>query len=378
MQYTELHCKTNFSFLEGASHADELVARASELGYQALAVTDRNSLAGVVRAHTAAKDAALKLIIGAEITPTDALPVVVWVTDRQAYARLSRLITRGRRRAEKGECELRFEDIVEFQEGLVAGVVPRGHEHLACGEDDKLEACRHGLQQYRELFGDRCYLLAELHRGPDDRGRLSQLKELSKQTRIPLVAAGDVHYHVAARMALHDLVTAIRYGTTVAEIGEQRFPNAQHHLRTLDDIKTLFADAPDALHRTMEISDRCSFLLDELRYEYPVELAPSGMTSLEYLTTMTWKGAKKRYPRGVPEKVRQLIEHELKLIGELHYEAYFLHGVRSGSLCPRERHSLSGTRLGGEFGRLFLLGSYLGRSCADGCVVRAVCQSRAE
>src|SRR5215211_4304275 len=204
--YVELHCKTNFSFLEGASHADELVARAAELGYAALAITDRNSLAGIVRAHMAAKDCGLKLIVGAEIHPSDAPPVVLWATDRRSYGRLSRLITQGRRRAEKGECELTFDDIAEHAEGLVAGVLPgEGERGLGTGDrkeewelenrDPKKIGCPTlsvfpgpqspvpgPLHAYRDLFGDRGYLLAEVFRGPDDVYRLQQLDQLSRET----------------------------------------------------------------------------------------------------------------------------------------------------------------------------------------------------
>ncbi|MCR4414920.1 MAG: error-prone DNA polymerase [Thermoguttaceae bacterium] len=315
MLYAELHAKTNFSFLEGASHPDELVARAAELGYAALAVTDRNSLAGVVRAHVAAKEVGLKLLVGAEITPEDAPAVVLLATDRAAYGRLARLITLGRRRAEKGQCRLEFRDVAELSAGLLACVVPEPHGDLP--------ALRQ-LQDYRGVFGDRCYLLAELHRGPDDPARLERLAELSRRARAPLVAAGDVHYHVPERQALHDVLVATRLGCTVAEAGRRRFPNAQRHLRPPAEIAALFAAVPEAVRRTVEVASRVAFSLDELRYEYPEELAPPGMTPIEYLRRLAWAGAGKRYPQGVPEKVRGLIEHELALIEELRYEAYFL------------------------------------------------------
>ncbi len=341
MRYAELHARSNFSFLEGASHPDELVRRAAELGYCALAVTDRNSLAGVVRAHIAAKETGLQLIVGAQITPIDAPPVVLWATDRASYGRLCRLITRSRRQAPKGECAFTFEDIAQFAEGLVAGVMP---EHCGlwiadCGleESNPKSAIRNPksppplpsrlspLTSYRDLFPNRCYLLAELHCGPDDRGRLAQLQQLARQTGLPLVAAGDVHYHVRSRMVLHDVVTAICHGTTVAAAeGQLLLPNAERHLRSLDEIRTLFAAAPDAVARTVEIADRCRFSLDELRYEYPTELAPTGQTPLEFLTQLTWQGAAERYPQGVPPKVHRQLEHELALIGELRYESYFL------------------------------------------------------
>jgi error-prone DNA polymerase len=392
VRYAELHCKSNFSFLEGASHADELAAQAAALGYAALAVTDRNSLAGVVRAHLAAKESGLKLIVGAEITPVDAPPVVLWASDRRAYGRLSRLITAGRRRAPKGKCHVTLQDVAEHAEGLLAGVVvdPEAAEEvkaagtvsvrgettptsLLVGEADSQasrqpaqntplpfrppqrggrngsgkrgyeernsssrisfthEQARGGLEKdsrhlphYRDIFGDRCYLLAELHRGPNDERRLQRYVELSRETRIPLVAAGDVHYHIPGRMVLQHTMTAIRHGITVAEAGERLFSNAQRHLRPVEEIAALFANAPDSLHRTIEIADRCSFSLDELKYEYPEELAPEGMRPIEYLKQLAWRGAKKRYPQGVPPKVQKLLAHELRLIEELHYEAYFL------------------------------------------------------
>lgn len=322
--YAELHAKTNFSFLEGASHADELVKRAAELGYRALAVTDRNSLAGIVRAHGAAKDTGLKLIVGAEITPDDAPPVVLWAPDRAAYGRLTRLITQGRRRAAKGECRLQFDDIVQHAEGLLAGIVVEGREERGEGNEGGFIHPSPCLHSYRDVFADRCYLLAELHRGPDDRGKLAALQRLAQHTQIPLVAAGDVHYHSPERAALHDVLTAIRHGCTVADASRHFFVNTERHLKSTGEMAALFADAPEALHRAVEIADRCTFTLDELRYEYPEELAPPGLTPSEHLARLAWDGARQRYADGIPPKVRGLVEHELQLIAELHYEAYFL------------------------------------------------------
>ena len=324
MRYAELHCRTNFSFLEGASHADELVRRADELGYAALAVTDRNSLSGVVRAHTAAKEVGLKLIIGAEITPEDAPPVVMWATDRAAYGQLSQLITVGRRRVEKGNCQTYLNDIDAHSEGLIAGICIRPDALSPSDGNLDISSCLPQLQAYREVFSDRGYLLAELHRGPDDRQWLRQLMQLSQKSSLPLLAAGDVHYHVPGRIALHDVLTAIRQGTTVDKIGRSRFANAQRHLRDVNEIEELFSSVPEALRRTQEVTDQCHFRLDELRYEYPEELAPQGLTPFTHLQELTWRGAHKRYPRGIPDKVRQLLQHELCLIKDLQYEAYFL------------------------------------------------------
>ena len=316
--YAELHCRTNFSFLEGASHPDELVVRAAELGYQALAITDSNSLAGVVRAHVAAKEVRLKLLIGAEITPLDVLPIVLLATDRPAYGRLSRLITRGRRNAEKGSCHITFDDVAEHAEGLLACVVAR---------DGSPEPVEPSLGRFRELFGDRCYLLAELHCGPEDRLHLGRLVQAARQAGVPLVAANDVHYHDRSRQRLQDVLTATRYGRcTVAELGHRRFPNAEAGSSAAPaDMLRIFAECPGAAApASVEVADRCTFSLHELRYEYPEELCPPGMTPLEHLTRLTREGTRWRLSAGHSGEIRELVEHELRLIEELHYEAYFL------------------------------------------------------
>jgi error-prone DNA polymerase len=422
--YSELHCKTNYSFLTGASHADELIARALALGYRALAVTDENTLAGVVRAFAAARsntnnpcpglssqhdpaieasplnasitrlqptdnfnalgnptheqaspatttrerepngnptrerEAApqLKLIIGAEIIPSDAPPIVLWATDRKSYGNLSRLITVGRRRAPKGECWLSAADIANHSSGLLAGVIPhfRGDrsrtEHIdethpsyewfgpanRCQHNSSQHAPPHltsshpnhppfqGPEIYRDIFGDRAYLLAALYRGVDDDWRINQLQQLSQATRIPLVASGDVLYHVPARLPLHDVLTATKHGTHVAAAGDLLLPNAQRHLQTVEQRLASFAAIPEAIERTTEIADRCNFCLSQLRYEYPEELAPNGRPPIEYLSELTTSGAHDRYPDGIPTRVQTQIDHELKLIDELRYEAYFL------------------------------------------------------
>jgi error-prone DNA polymerase len=314
-RYAELHCRTNFSFLEGASYPDELVHRAAELGYIALAITDRNSLAGVVRAHVTAKEMGLKLLIGAEVTPDDAPPVVLLATDRAAYGRLCRLLTTGRRRAPKGECHLTFDDVAQQAAGLLA-CIP-----LAPVVEQGPTAAVH---RYREVFGDCCYTLAELHLGPDDARLLEKMQQLAQRVKAPLAAANDVHYHRPERRYLQDVLTAIRHGCTVAELGDRMFPNAERSLKAPHEMAALFAACPDAVARTVEIADRCTFSLDDLRYEYPTELSPAGMTPLEYLTRLTWDGARRRYPHGIPDKVHQSLEHELQLIRELKYEAFFL------------------------------------------------------
>jgi error-prone DNA polymerase len=339
--FAELNCKTNYSFLTGGSHADELVDRAIELGYSALAVTDENTLAGVVRAYAAARGKDIKLIIGAEIIPHDAAPILLWATNRAAYANLSKLLTVGRRRAPKGECWLSLADIAQHSEGLLAGAIPhlKGDRLRTDHIDEEHPSypwfhqsnigfsesqLQHSLHQYQELFGARGYLMASLANGVDDDWRVEQLQQLSQDTQLPLVATGDVLYHCRSRLPLHDCLTSIKHHTTVESAEGLLLPNAQRHLQTIQQRQTAFARIPDAIERTLEIANQCDFCMSQLRYEYPEELAPAGQTPIEYLTELTNLGSAQRYPDGVPPKVRSQIQHELKLIDELRYEAYFL------------------------------------------------------
>jgi error-prone DNA polymerase len=316
VRYVELRCKTNFTFLQGASHADELVTRAAELGHAALAVTDTNTLAGIVRAHVAAKKAGLKLLVGAEIAPVDAPAVLLYAADLRAYGRLSTLITRGRRNAPKGECRLTFADVAEHADGLLAAVVPGRPLGDASGSDE--------LARYRDVFADRCYLMAELHRGPNDEADLGRFVQLARRARLPLVAGNDVQYHDPARRPLQEVLTAVRHGVTVAELGAVRYPNGERHLKSPAEMAALFAGYPQALQHGLELAGRCRFSLDELRYAYPEELCPPGSTPMRYLEELTWAGARGRYGGSVPAKIDRLIRHELVLIEELRYESFFL------------------------------------------------------
>ncbi len=367
LPYAELHCLSNFSFLRGASHPGEVVARAADLGYDALAITDRNSLAGVVRAHVAAREHDLHLIIGAEITPIDAPPIILLAPDRRAYAGLARLITRGRRRCKKGDCEIHLADIAELLPGagwigIVAGATERRSDEATEWVAPSL--CSQSLRAYRCLFpaGD-LYLAANLTADEPDGARLARLTVLSRQTGIPLVATNAVHYHVPERRYLHDVLTCIREKCTLATAGARLFANAERHLRSRDEIARRYATTPDLVARTIEIARRCTFSLDELRYEYPHELVPAGWTAMDYLEHLTWQGAERmsdeategtqpsalspqpardRYPfpasrfRTFPRSRSRiphagsrpclplLLQRELQLIRELKYEHYFL------------------------------------------------------
>ena len=323
MQYVELHCKSNFSFLTGASHPDELVERASELGYRGLALTDESSVAGVVRGYAAAKDLEMQYIVGTEVHLTDAPSMVLWPTDRAAYGQMCRLISRGRMRTEKGACQLAWQDVVEFSSGMIAGLIPPEKTNQLEPNTPK-PLSRFLRTEFREVFHDSGYLFCEVHRGVDDQTHMQRLRELSIGNDVPLVVGGNVHYHTADRMLMQDCLSAIQAGTNINKAHKKRFRNSQRHLRSLEEIANLYQDVPEAIERTIEIAERCQFKLSELRYEYPEEIAPPGMSLIEHLKRLTWEGAKARWPDSVPEKVIDLLRHEMQIIQELSYEAYFL------------------------------------------------------
>jgi error-prone DNA polymerase len=313
--YIELQALTAFSFREGASLPEEIARRAAELGHAAVAVADRNSLAGVVRAHMGAKRADLRGIIGARLDLADGQSLLAYPEDRAAYGRLARLITTGRRRAPKGECELYPADVLDYGDGLILLVLaPR-----------VLDAdFARNLADWRAALGDRVYLAASRALGGDDKARLSDLAELAIKTGAPLVATGDVLMHTPERRVLADILSCIRLTCTVDELGRNHQINGERHLKSAAQMLRLFEGHEHAVHRTLEVADRCRFSLDELRYEYPDEPVPPGMSPQEYLRQETWRGAKQRFPGGVPEKVRAGIEHELKLTDQLNYAPYFL------------------------------------------------------
>jgi error-prone DNA polymerase len=331
--YAELHCVSNFSFLRGASHAEELVAQARELGYAALAITDECSLAGVVRAHAAAKKyqgvklLPFKLLIGAEFRLDCGLRFVVLARNRAGYGRLSRLITRGRRKAEKGSYSLCRADVVEF---LADSAPPAPGECVAAGTLllwlPELRANSLGEDEQalwlRAHFPGRSWIAVELTRDGRDRERLVMARALGEAHGLPLTAAGDVHMHVRERRRLQDALTAVRHGVTVAEAGGRLLANGERHLRERDRLARLYP--PELLAETVKIASLADFSLDELRYEYPRELVPAGETAVSHLRKLTEAGALKRWPKGVPDDMRARIEQELALIGDLAYESYFL------------------------------------------------------
>ena len=312
--YAELHCLTNFTFLRGASHAEELVERARALGYAALAITDECSLAGVVRAHLTARDHAFKLIIGSEIQLADGPRLVLLAADRAGYGNLSHLITQGRRAAEKGSYRLSCGDLAGGLPGCLALLIPRADVPCA----DLLAHAR----WLAGIFTGRAWIAAERFLMSADDARLSMLQRIANETGLPLAASGDVHMHVRARQALQDTLTAIRLRTSVREAGPALFSNGERYLRSIKKLRALYP--PELLAETLRIAQRCDFSLDSLRYEYPDEIVPTDETPAAYLRRITLEGAERRWPQAIPAQVRQQIDHELALITELRYEGFFL------------------------------------------------------
>jgi len=331
--YAELHCLSNFSFLRGASHPGELVARARALGYSALALTDECSLAGAVRAHLAAKQCDLKLILGTEILLEEKLKLVLLATDRRSYGAISGLITTGRRRSRKGAYSLSRSDVEALSgSGALLLWVPQQDCRWGPQQDCRWgpqQDCRWGPQEdcsaaswIKERFDGNAWIAAELHCGPHDRAKLDALRKLSLESGLPLVAAGDVHMHLRSRKRLQDVLTAIRLGRPVAQCGQALQPNAERSLRLRMRLARLYP--PDLLAESVQISARCRFSLDELRYEYPQELVPPGETPASWLRKLAQEGLRWRFHEAIPRQVQALAEHELELIAELGYEPFFL------------------------------------------------------
>ena len=319
--YAELHCLSNFTFLRGASHPEELVKRAAELGYSALAITDECSFAGAVRAHVAAKECGLPLIVGTELRLDDGPRLVLLATSRDGYGNLSELITSGRRRGKKGSYSLSRADLENGLAGCLALLLPPHPGPLPQGGEGG-NFLRANAGWLAERFPDCAWIAVELLCGADDRARLAALRELGRACGLPLVAAGDVHMHLRSRRRLQDALTAIRLRTPVGRCGHALHANAERHLRLRLRLANLYP--AELLAETLAVAQRCSFSLDSLRYEYPEELVPEGETPASHLRRLTGEGLQRRFPQGTPEHVRRLVEHELALIAELRYEPYFL------------------------------------------------------
>jgi error-prone DNA polymerase len=369
-RYAELQVTTNFSFLEGGSHPHELVARAAKLGLDAVAITDRNSVAGVVRAHLAARELDVKLIVGCRLTFQDGSPdLLCYPQDRAAYGRLCRLLTvgksdrvfkevplrsvalpegredarailslctsvppplgeKGRMRGSsakdeipKGECHLTFEDFLAFSEGQIAALIPPDDVFQS---EENTQTFQSHLARLAARLKGRVYLAASCRFHEDDAKRLHRLAALAQAARVPLIATNDVLYHDPARRRLQDVLTCIRDTCTIDEAGFRLARNAERHLKSAGEMARLFAAYPEAIANTTKLASRCTFNLKELTYEYPNEIAPNGEDPQARLERLTWEGLKRRYPDGTPAPVLQQIEHEFELIARLKYAPFFL------------------------------------------------------
>ncbi|MGH8159388.1 MAG: error-prone DNA polymerase [Rhodanobacter sp.] len=316
MSYAELHCLSNLSFLRGVSTARELFVRATSLGYTALAITDECSLAGIVRALEASRGTGLPLIVGSEITVEEGAKLVLIAQDRAGYANLCQIITIARSRAEKGRYRALLQDFTDRADGLLAILLPANKDGHVHGDADA-----HAVQ-LATYFPDCLWIGVELHRGADDAGTLATVTELGQRHNIPLVAAGDVHMHLRRRRALQDAVTAIRLGTTLSDGAGELFPNGERHLRSLEELGEIYPSA--LLEETAAIARRCTFDLTGMGYQHPHEVVPLGQSPSDWLRYLTFEGAKTRWPGGTPPRLLAQIEHELGLIAELRFEAFFL------------------------------------------------------
>ena len=349
MRYLEFATASNFSFLRGASHPEELMVQAQAIGLAGLGLCDRNSVAGVVRAHLAKREQNLSLNYhpGARLVLADGTPdVLAYPRDRAAWGRLTRLLTVGNLRGEKGECVLHLDDLLAHVEGMELvvmdassaetntpsfrgaaegrepGIHNPGREHGF--RVRRFAAPRNDLLKLRTAAPHRVRLAASmLYRGRD-RARLAQRAALARETGVPLIAVNDVHYHHPERRALADVLTCIREKTTIDRAGRKLAANAERFLKPPQEMARLFRDAPEAIAETLRLSEALTFSLDELRYEYPDESIEGFASAQEALAHLAYEGAKQRYPAGVPDKVRAGIAHELALIAQLHYAPYFL------------------------------------------------------
>ena len=364
MAYVPLWCKSNYSFLEGASHPEELIEQAHALGLGAIALTDRDGVHGVVRAHMKARELGVHLLIGAELTvdtrtgapacapaSTSALPAststcVLLATNRTGYANLCRLITIGRRRCPKGSSLVTWRELCDRAPGLIALWGGEG-SLLVHGDDAPQTAAVAGM--LRNAFGDRFYGMLPRHRRPEEVRQEARARRHAERARIPLVAATEVLYHTPARRDLQDVLTCIRHGVTLAASGRRTKPNAEHALKPSGAMTRLFADDPALVDRTCEVAARCTFALTELRYRYPAEQLPDGRSTSTWLRELTLRGARERFgpggggvigagdTAGIPRTIREQIDRELELIDELDYGGYFLTMHEIVQFCRREQ-----------------------------------------
>ena len=333
--YASLWCKSNFSFLEGASHPEELVDEAARLGIRSIAITDRDGVYGVVRGHVRARELGVHLIIGSEITIDDDSTIVLLAADGTGYTSLCQLLSDGRLRCEKGASQVSWREVCARAQGLVA--LWGGDRSLIAGGTDPLFVAK----QLREAFGNRLYVMVTRHRRPSEGAQERRVRDRATQYGILTVAATEVLYHTQERRDLQDVLTCIRHGVTLSTVGRLTKPNAEHNLKTPYAFRALFENDAVSVARTEAIAEQCTFTLAEIRYRYPSEKLPDGTTSASYLRQLTMEGAGQRYPttlypNGIPNNVAAQLDKELVVIGELDYDGYFLTMWEIVQFCLRE------------------------------------------
>ena len=323
MSYSELQITSNFSFLRGASHPEELVEQAAAYGYKKIAITDRNTLAGIVRAYAASREKGITIIPACRLDLLDGPSLLAYPMNKPAYSRLSALLSKGNLRAEKGSCHLYKNDVFVSAEGMKFIVIPPDtlNAHFDFEPEFKQQ-----LQLYKQKLGANLYLAGSRNYQGDDHKKLYRLSQLAEKLNIPLVATNDVHYHIPERRELQDILTCVREKCTIQQAGFKLHANAERYLKPITEMIRLFAQYPDAIRRSEEIADACTFSLAELKYVYPDEITSNGRSAQEELETLTWEGARERYQHvgEIPEKIKHAISHEMKFIAEMDYAPYFL------------------------------------------------------
>lgn len=321
MDYAELQVTSNFTFLRGGSHPEEIVEQAAQLGYQAVAMTDRNTLAGIVRAHVAARGKNIRFIPACRLDLLDGPSLLAYPTSKSAYANLSALLTEGNLRAEKGDCHLYRADVYKYAAGIKFIMIPPASLNTDFDfEPEFIQA----LEEYTEALGGSLYLAATFGYNGDDNKKLFRLSQLEARLGIPLVATNNVHYHATDRRELQDVLTCIREKCTIHSAGFKLYSNAERYLKPIDEIHRLFRQYPGAINHALELADACQFSLDELKYLYPEEITSEGRTPMEELVYLTWKGAHEHFGEVIPQKIKETIDMELEFIGRKDYASYFL------------------------------------------------------
>ena len=321
MSYTELQVTTNFSFLRGGSHPEEMVEHAAALGYKEIAITDHNTLAGIGRGHVAAKAKGIRIIPACHLDLLDGPPLLAYPTCKDAYARLSALLTEGNFRTEKGKCDLYKADVYRHAGGIKFIVVPPAALDTIFEFDP---AFKTAVQEYRQALGPDLYIAATRSYLANDYKRLYRLSRIAEQTGVPLVATNDVHYHNHERRELQDVITCIREKCTIHTAGFRLYQNAERYLKPINEMQRLFRQYPDAIRRSREIADACKFSLDSLEYVYPEEITSEGRTPQQELVMLTWQGANEKFDGNVPDKIKDSINEELEFMERKNYASYFL------------------------------------------------------